>query len=115
MVQNPKYVVKSSTGDKIYWILTARNGEPILKSQMYVTKQGAVAGIQSSRLNVADRNFNRLTASNGQYYFNQVAGNGEIIGTSEMYTSTTSRETGIQSVKTNAPVAAFEDLTVKVH
>jgi hypothetical protein len=115
MVQNPKYNLKSSTGDKYYWTLTARNGETILKSQMYVTKQGAIAGIQSSRLNIADKDFNRLLASNGQYYFNQVASNGQIIGTSEMYTSSANREIGVQSVRANAPIAAFEDLTVKVH
>ncbi len=115
MIQNPKYVLKQGSNNQFYWILTARNGEPILKSQMYGSKQGAAAGIHSSRNNVADRNFDRKTATNGQLYFNQVATNGEIIGTSEMYTSIPARENGIQSVKTNAPIASFEDLTAKVY
>lgn len=115
MVQNPKFVLKSSTSNQFYWVLIARNGEPILKSQMYASKQGAAVGIQSCRTNVADRNFDRKSAANGQLYFNQVATNGQIIGTSEMYTSITGRENGIQSVKSNAPVAAFEDVTAKVY
>lgn len=115
MVQNPKFVLKSSTSNQFYWVLTARNGEPILKSEMYASKQGAGVGIHSCRNNVAERNFDRKTASNGQFYFNQIAMNGEIIGTSEMYTSIAGRENGIQSVKTNAPVASLEDLTSKVY
>ncbi|MBK7909030.1 YegP family protein [Candidatus Pollutiaquabacter sp.] len=114
MIQNPKYVLRQGSNNQFYWILTARNGEPILKSQMYGSKQGAAVGIQSSRNNVSDRNFDRKTATNGQYYFNQVATNGEVIGTSEMYVTIAAREVGIQSVKTNAPIAAFEDLTIKV-
>ena len=115
MVQNPKYVLKQSSSNQYYWVLIARNGEPILKNQMYASKQGAAVGIQSSRTNVADRNFNRKTAVNGQYYFDQVATNGEIIGTSEMYTSVGGRENGIEAVKHDAPIAAFEDVTAKVY
>lgn len=115
MQQNPKFQLKSSAGNQYYWVLIARNGEPILKSEMYVSKQGAIIGIHSSKNNVSDRNFARKIAINGQHYFNQVATNGEIIGTSEMYTSTTGRDIGIQAVKNDAPVAAIEDLTVKIY
>jgi uncharacterized protein len=50
-----------------------------------------------------DSKFDRLTAKNGQFYFNLKASNGQIIGTSEMYISKSGMENGIESVKKNAP------------
>lgn len=115
MEQNPKYVLKQSANTQFHWTLKARNGETILSSQMYGTKQGAAVGIHSSKNNHADRNFDRKLSSNGQYFFNQIATNGEVIGTSEMYNSSSARDAGIQSVKVNAPVAGIEDLIIKVY
>jgi uncharacterized protein YegP (UPF0339 family) len=112
---NPKYQLKNSSSTQVYWVLFAKNGEPILKSEMYNSKQGAMVGIHSSKNNVADRNFDKRTAVNDQYYFNQVATNGEIIGTSETYTTTASRDNGIASVKRDAPVATIEDATVNAY
>lgn len=112
---NPKYQLKNSTDSKVYWVLFASNGEPILKSEMYNSKQGAMVGIHSSKNNVADRNFDKRTATNGQFYFNQVATNGEVIGTSENYTTTQARDNGITAVKRDAPVAVIEDATVNAY
>lgn len=107
-----KYKIKNSTNSQTFWVLIASNGEPILKSEMYNSKQGAMVGIYSSKNNVADTNFDKRTATNGQYYFNQVASNGEIIGTSETYTTAQARDNGIAAVKREAPVATIEDATV---
>lgn len=112
---NPKYQLKNSSNNQVYWILFASNGEPILKSEMYNSKQGAMVGIHSSKSNIADRNFDKRTAMNGQYYFNQVATNGQIIGTSETYTTAWARDNGIAAVKRDAPVAAIEDATVNAY
>lgn len=113
-MQKSKYVLRNSTNGQFYWVLrSSGNSEVILTSETYHTKQGALAGIQSSKLNIADRNFDRKNSI--QFYFNQVAGNNQIIGTSEMYNSTQARENGISAVKRDAPTAIIEDLTYQLH
>lgn len=113
MVSNPKYVLKKSTNNQFYWVLNAANGEVILKSsETYVYKQGCQTSIASSRTCVADSNFKRLKAINGQFYFTQIANNGLTLGISEMYINAQGCENGIASVKKNAPIANYEDTTI---
>jgi uncharacterized protein len=111
MAKFPKYIIKRSSNYQYYWVLFAVNGNAILNSETYVTKQGALDGIASSKKNIADSNFQRKTSSNWQYFFNQVANNSQVIGTSEMYNSSQAREDGISAVKRDAPIAEIEDLT----
>jgi uncharacterized protein YegP (UPF0339 family) len=112
MANFPKYVLKRSSNYQFVWVLYAVNREVILNSsETYVSKQGALNGIASSKRNVADNNFLRKTATNGQPYFLQIAGNGEPLGRSEMYNSVQSRDNGIEAVKRDAPIAEIEDLT----
>jgi uncharacterized protein YegP (UPF0339 family) len=107
-----KFEIKKSSNDKFYFNLKAGNGEPILTSEMYESKQGCENGIDSVKKNAPnDENYERKTASSNQYYFNLKAGNGEPIGKSEMYESKQGRDNGIESVKTNAPTAEVVDLT----
>lgn len=106
-----KYVIKPTSNGQFRWNLKAGNGEIILTSETYVTKQGCKAGIESSRNHIADSNFQKLTAKNGQYYFTQRSNNNQVIGTSEMYTTSSARDNGIDSVKRNAPTATIEDLS----
>ena len=90
--------------------LKAGNGEIILKSESYSSKAAALNGIESVKSNAPnDDRFEKLTAKNGQHYFNLRAGNHQVIGTSEMYSSESSRDKGIASVKTNAPDAAVAE------
>lgn len=113
MVYAPKFQIKKSSNSQYFWVLIASNYEPILKSEMYESKQGCQNGIASSKLSVADSNFKRLRATNYQYYFNQVANNNwKVLGTSEMYDSSQACENGIAAVKKDAPVASIEDLTI---
>lgn len=108
---NPSYKLRNSSNSQYYWNLIALNGEPLLTSETYTSKTNALNGIQSSKRNVADSNFNRKTALNGQPFFTQVATNGEPIGKSEMYNSVQARDNGIAAVKRDAPNATVEDLT----
>lgn len=113
MTNFPKYVLKRSTNFQFYWVLSAINGEPILKSsETYVAKQGCLTSIASSKACVADGNFKRLRSTNVQYYFNQVANNGQTLGISEMYTTAQGCENGIAAVKRDAPRANLEDTTI---
>lgn len=95
-------LVQSARGP-FYFVLKAGNGEVILTSEMYTSKQAALSGIASVRANaMVDGRFIRKTSSGGSHYFNLSAANGEVIGASEMYASPAGRDHGIESVKVNS-------------
>lgn len=103
---------KSKKNSQYYWRLRAKNNEIILQSEGYKTKQSAENGIESVRKNAPiDEQYNRLNATNGQYYFVLTAANNQVIGVSETYTTKAARENGIEAVKQEAPCAPLEDLT----
>jgi uncharacterized protein len=107
-----KFVIQKGSSGQYRFNLKAGNGEIILSSETYQTKQGAKNGIESVKTNAPnDARYERKTASNNQPYFVLKAANGEAIGRSETYSSTSAMENGIESVKRNAPAAAVEDLT----
>jgi uncharacterized protein YegP (UPF0339 family) len=105
-----KFVLKKTANGQFDFRLVAGNGEQILRSETYTTKPAAENGIESVKKNAgSDVRYEKLTAKNGQFYFNLKAANGQVIGTSEMYKAEASREKGIASVKTNAATAAIDD------
>jgi uncharacterized protein YegP (UPF0339 family) len=105
------YQLKKS-GDQFMFNLKATNGQVILTSERYKSKQAAQDGIESVRKNSADdKRFERLQAKDGSPYFNLTATNGQTIGRSEMYKSVASRDAGIESVKKNGPGATLKDDT----
>lgn len=106
-----KFEIQKSKDFKFYWVLKANNGEIVLTSQMYVSKQGSQNGIQSCKNSLNDTNFKRLKSQNGLFYFNQIASNGEIIGVSETYVSSAGCEGGISTVKLISKNAIVVDLT----
>jgi uncharacterized protein YegP (UPF0339 family) len=109
VANHPKFQTFTGSNGKIYFRLTAKNGQPILASQGYADNSGAKKGIESVRKNAPDDGrYDRKTAANGQFFFNLTATNGQTIGTSEMYASNAAREKGVESVKTNAPGAEVE-------
>ena len=107
---NPKFEIKKRTNNEFMFNLKAGNGEVILTSEGYTSKQGCKNGISSVKKNAPDdENYVKKVASNQQYYFTLKAQNGEVIGKSEMYTTTSARDKGIESVKKNAPIASVEE------
>lgn len=106
-----KYQIKRTSNGQFRWILKASNGETLITSETYTTKQSCLNGIISSKASVSDKNFERKISTAGQPYFNQIANNYQVLGTSEMYTSIAARDNGIDSVKRNAPIAIIEDLS----
>lgn len=101
---------KSEKNNQFYFNLKAGNHETILASEGYTTKAAAINGIESVQTNSQfDSKFDRLTAKNGQFYFNLKASNGQVIGTSEIYKSQSGMENGIESVKKNAPSAEVKE------
>ena len=107
-----KYALLKSSNDKFYFNLKAGNGEVILTSQMYASKDSALSGIESVKTNSPlDERYERKTSAKDEPYFALNAGNGESIGKSEMYSSTSAMENGIASVKKNGPIAEVDDQT----
>lgn len=107
-----KFEIFYGSNSQYYFRLKAANGEKILASEGYTTKQSCKNGIDAVKTcSPYDSNYDRLDSRNGQYYFNLKSTNGQIIGSSETYTTTAARENGILSVKTNAPIAQVVDLT----
>lgn len=106
-----KYTLKKSSNSKFYFVLHAANGQVILTSEMYETKDGAKTGIASVRANSPnDAQYERKNPGINRYMFNLKATNGQVIGTSESYVTAAGRDGGIASVKVNAPSAPIEDL-----
>ena len=111
-MNNPKFTKFIDASNQYRFNLKAENGEKILHSEAYSSSAACDNGIASVRANCPyDSRYDRLTARNGQYYFNLKATNGQIIGTSEMYTTIAARENGIAAVKRVGPTAPVEDLT----
>lgn len=107
------FQIKKSTNEAYYFNLLATGDKAvILRSELYNTKAGCKTGIASVQANASsDSRYDRLVATNAQYYFNLKAGNGEIIGTSLMYATSTARDQVIELVKAQAPFADTEDLS----
>lgn len=98
-----KFIIKETPTGLYRFDLVAGNGQILLTSELYTTKEACKKGLESVVQNVLNiGNFERKTSKNGKFYFNLKAENGEIIGTSELYESEAARENGIYSVIKNA-------------
>ncbi len=107
-----KFEIKKGTSGKYRFNLKASNGQIILSSESYETKQGAEKGIESVKKNSSrDEAYERKTAKNNEAFFFLKAGNNEPLGRSETYSSVSAMENGIESVKKNAPDASVSDIT----
>lgn len=111
-MNNPKFqIFRSTVNLQYYFRLKAANGEPILASEGYTSKQMCQNGIASVRIHAPhDSNYERKDGFNN-YTFNLRSNNREIIGRSENYPTQYARETGVSAVKRDAPFAPTEDLT----
>lgn len=106
------FIIKTRSNGELQFNLQADNGENILTSEGYSSKDSCKNGIESVRSNAPDdARYDRHDSANGKFYFNLKAGNGQVIGTSEMYESASNRDEGIEDVKRTAPGASTEDQT----
>ena len=114
-----KFIIKQ-TASGYKFDLKAGNGEIILTSEVYNSKDACVNGANSIKKNcvggvedqtvtpvaeVKHPKFELYQDKAGEYRFRLKAGNGEIIGASEGYKTKAGCENGIESVKKNAPEA----------
>ncbi|MGE5232183.1 MAG: YegP family protein [Deltaproteobacteria bacterium] len=107
------FELKRTNNGQFMFNLRAGNGEIILTSPRYKTKEYAEAAIGSVRANAPlDARYDRRTANPGEPYFVLKTGGGEALGRSELYSSGQALENGIASVQRNAPDAHVRDLSV---
>jgi uncharacterized protein YegP (UPF0339 family) len=98
------FVLKRTSNQQFMFNLHADNGEIILTSETYTTKQSAQSGITSAKANApSDSRYDRRT-SGSQFYFVLRGANSEVLGTSDM-------ENGISAVKKEAPTAPVKEQT----
>lgn len=111
-MKNAKFEIYKDKKGEFRFRLKAKNGETILQSEGYISKQGCQNAIETVKKNASDENrFEKKTAKNGQNYFVLKAGNGEVIGMSEMYQSTSGRDNGIGAVGRAVKDSVTDDLT----
>ena len=106
------YELKPAKNDQFMFNLKAANGEIILTSETYKSKDAALNGIESVKKNSPlDEQYERKMSTSSQPYFVLKAKNHEVIGRSETYSSDGAMQKGIDSVKRNGPVATVNDIT----
>lgn len=103
-------IFKDRAGEYRFRLL-ASNGQIILASEGYSTKNACLNGIAAvKKYALNDENFERKQTSSGGFMFNLKAMNGQVIGLSERYESPVSRDNGLASVQRNALEASLLDL-----
>lgn len=96
------------------FVLKAENGQVILVSQGYSSRDGCLNGIESVKRNAQhEEMFERLDSSDGRFYFNLKATNGQVIGNSQMYQGLSGVTAGIHSVMANAPGARIMEEKIR--
>lgn len=101
------YSLAQNDHGQFFFKLHAANGETILRSELYQSKDAAARGIASVQQNSSlDVRYAREEATDGRFYFNLTAGNHQVIGTSQMYSSVQARDGGIASVMLNGATTA---------
>ena len=111
-MNNPKFQIFLGADEQFYFRLFAVNGQIILGSEGYTSRDGCQNGIDSVKENAPlDERYLRKTTSSGGFYFTLTAANHQPIGNSETYTTEAARDNGIESVMKTAPDAGVEDTT----
>ncbi len=105
------YEVYSDAKGEQRFRLKAPNGEILLASEGYTTKDACLSGINSVKKNSAlDERFDTYQDAAGKHRFRLKAANDQIIGAGEAYESEANLNAGIASVKRWAPGAAIKDI-----
>jgi uncharacterized protein len=111
---NPKFEIFRGADQDFYFRLRARNGEILLASEGYQSKQGAKRAVQTvRRLANGDGFFEQAISENDLYYFRLVAGNNETVAVSELFHTESARDASILSVVNIADTAPMEDTTLQ--
>ena len=107
-----KFEIYQSGKNKEYrFRMKASNGQIILSSEGYKSKNACLNGVDSIKKNAKNpKRYTKSQTSSGAYRFALVAGNKEIIGISQNYKSASGRNNGVKSVMKNAGKAPIAEL-----
>ena len=94
------FEIRRAKNHQFYFVLKGMNGHKIFTSEMYESLSSCEKGIQAVIRNAQeDKQFRRITAQDGSFYFTLLAKNGEVVGTSDMYTTIRRRDQGLELVQ----------------
>ncbi|MFK5981434.1 MAG: YegP family protein [Flavobacteriaceae bacterium] len=111
-MKNPKFTI-TTKNNQSHFVLKAKNGEVILSSEMYNSKQACENGIESVKEYSQEfKCFDTKISNDNKPYFVLKAANGEVIGVSETYNTQKAMLKGADSVAKNAPIAQIEHINI---
>lgn len=98
-VKRERFEIFTGEDKKAYFHLRAGNGEIVLQSQGYTTKQSAATGIASVKANaVLASQWSTVETVNGEFSIRLTAKNGQIIARGESYASKSGAQTAIDTI-----------------
>jgi uncharacterized protein YegP (UPF0339 family) len=98
-----KFVVSRRSNGDYQFVLCASNGQTILSSEGYTSRDGCLNGIESVRTNAADATrFEKRMSADGRPYFVLKSRNHQVIGQSQMYSGDDTCDNGMASVGNHA-------------
>ncbi|MBM3441968.1 MAG: DUF1508 domain-containing protein [Bacteroidetes bacterium] len=107
-----RFIINKSKEGTFEYSLVETDGEAILSSQGYGSKQGCKIGISSVKSNAsADVQYERKKGRNGKTSFNLLSHNGRVIGEGGKFASEASMEKVIAFLKKKAKSAKIVDET----
>lgn len=105
-----KFIITKNKKKDYRFHLKAVNGEILLISERYSTKQGCINGVLSVKRNAPQfRHYEKTGRPDGSFSFVLRASNGQAIGTGPIYATAGERDLAIESLMCNAPMAPLED------
>lgn len=104
-------IFKSQSGEKFYFRLKTADGNVVLSSQGYASKDSCKNGTTSVKNNAGeDGRYEIKQSANGKWFYNLLAKNKQVIGTSQMFDSEKAMEAERAATKL-AATATLVDLT----
>jgi len=106
------FEIKGASDGRFLFNLKAGNGEIVLTSSLFDTKDAVAAAIATVKENALnDLRYERKVAKNDHPYFLLETADGDVLGRSETYSSKSAMENGIKSVMRAAPDALVKDVS----
>lgn len=95
---NGKYVISVDENEEYTWALKASNGEVLVDTEGYSSKNGALNGIQCFKDNVLTSTFYCSKDKNGTYQFKMYSKSGRVIAIGESYDNKNRVQSVVKSV-----------------
>lgn len=104
------YHIHKSTNGQYYFHLLASTGDILLTSETYTSRTACLNGIASVKVHAPDeQNYQRLTQTDSNVYYNLLAANYQVIGTRRNIAHANERERLIRLCKAEAPHAQISE------